>query len=108
MNTAVIRDRGKQYRVQEGEVVEIDLLKDAKDGETVTFDEVLLTSNGEGEVKVGTPKVDGASVSGTVTKAVHKGKKIDVVHFRRRKDSMSKIGHRQRYTHVKITGINAG
>jgi large subunit ribosomal protein L21 len=105
---AIIRDRGQQYKVAAGDVVQIDLLAGAEDGAEIQFDDVLLTSDGVGAVQVGAPKVDGASVSATVVKSVHKGQKIDVVHFRRRKDSMSKIGHRQRYTHIKINQINAG
>jgi large subunit ribosomal protein L21 len=105
---AIIRDRGQQHRVVEGETVQVDLLPDVKDGQTVEFNEVLLTSNGEGDVKVGTPTVAGASVSASVVDAAFKGKKIDVVHFRRRKDSMTKTGHRQRYTHVKIDKIQVG
>lgn len=101
---AIVRDRGTQYKVSPGDVVQIDLL-DAKDGDSITFDDVLLTSNGEGAVQVGEPRVSGAKVTATVVEALAKGEKIDVVHFRRRKDSMSKVGHRQKYTRVKIDGI---
>ncbi|MGE0709630.1 MAG: 50S ribosomal protein L21 [Planctomycetota bacterium] len=104
---AVIRDRGKQYKVAEGDVLEIDLLAGAQDGAKVEFSDVLLTSDGT-KVQVGAPTVGGASVAATVVDAEHKGKKIDVVHFRRRKDSMTKTGHRAKYTHVKIDKINAG
>ena len=105
---AIIRDRGQQYRAVEGETLQLDLLPDVKDGQAVEFNEVLLTSNGEGDVKVGAPTVAGATVSASVVKAEFKGKKIDVVHFRRRKDSMTKVGHRQRFTHVKIDKIQVG
>ena len=105
---AIIRDRGNQYRVAEGEVVQLDLLAAANNGDAIEFNEVLLTSNGAGEVSVGTPTVAGALVSGEIVEAVLKGKKIDVVHFRRRKDSMSKVGHRQKYTKVKINKIQVG
>lgn len=101
---AIIRDRGNQYKVSPGDVVQIDLLDNAKEGEAITFEDVLLTSNGEGAVQVGEPRVNGAKVSATVV-GMTKGEKIDVVHFRRRKDSMSKIGHRQKFTRVKIDGI---
>jgi len=99
---AIIRDRGNQYKVSPGDVVQIDLL-DAKEGEGITFEDVLLTSNGDA-VQVGEPRVSGAKVSATVV-GMAKGEKIDVVHFRRRKDSMSKTGHRQKFTRVKIDGI---
>lgn len=104
---AIIRDRGNQYRVSEGQVVELDLMANTNNGDTVNFD-VLLTSDGAGAVSVGAPTVEGASVSGEIVEATVKGKKIDVVHFRRRKDSMSKVGHRQKYTHVKIQNIQVG
>ena len=104
---AIIRDRGNQYRVSEGEVVELDLMANSTNGDTLTF-EVLLTSDGAGTVSVGAPLVEGASVSAEVVEATVKGKKIDVVHFRRRKDSMSKVGHRQKFTHVKIQNIQVG
>ena len=105
---AVILDRGKQYRVSEGEVVDFDLMPDVEDGQGIEFAQILLTSDGDGAVSVGTPTVAGAMVSGEVVAAVAKGKKIDVVHFRRRKDSMDKTGHRQKYTRVKIAKIQAG
>jgi large subunit ribosomal protein L21 len=105
---AIIKDRGNQYRVAEGEVVQLDLLANANNGDAIEFTDVLLTSSGDGEVSVGSPTVAGASVSGEIVEAVHKGQKIDVVHFRRRKDSMSKIGHRQKYTKVKINKITVG
>lgn len=101
---AIVRDRGNQYKVSPGDVVQIDLLT-AQDGDSITFDDVLLTSNGDGAVQVGEPRVSGAKVTATVVEACAKGEKIDVVHFRRRKDSMSKTGHRQKYTRVKIDGI---
>tara|TARA_R110002072_G_scaffold1301_1_gene10605 strand:+ start:1430 stop:1750 length:321 start_codon:yes stop_codon:yes gene_type:complete len=104
---AIIRDRGKQYKVAQGEVVEIDYMDAVTEGSALQF-EVLMTSDGEGAVKVGEPLVASASVSATIIKPLHKGEKIDVVHFRRRKDSMTKTGHRQKFTHVKIDAINAG
>lgn len=103
---AIIRDRGNQYKVSQGEVVQIDLMADKNDGDAVQFEEVLLTSDGQGGVQLGAPVLAGATVSGTVVNALAKGEKIDVVHFRRRKDSMSKVGHRQKYTQVKIDQIN--
>lgn len=105
---AIIRDRGKQYKVSEGEVIDFDLMEGVEDGQNVEFADVLLTSDGDGAVSVGTPTVAGATVSGEVVGAMVKGKKIDVVHFRRRKDSMDRTGHRQKYTRVKISTIQAG
>jgi large subunit ribosomal protein L21 len=86
----------------------VDLLPNVKDGDTVEFNEVLLTSDESGNVQLGEPALAGASVSAQVVGAVVKGQKIDVVHFRRRKDSHTKVGHRQKTTQVKIQKIQAG
>ena len=104
---AIIRDRGKQYRVTEGQLVDIDFMDKAKASEAIEFNEILLTSDGNGGVHVGEPLV-GGKVSAQVVEPQVKGEKLDVVHFRRRKDSMSKIGHRQSYTRVKIGKIEVG
>jgi len=103
---AIIRDRGKQYKVSEGEVLDLDLLPAATAGDAIEFKDVLLTSNGEGQVQVGEPTLS-VKVTGTVVTPLVKGKKIDVVHFRRRKDSMDKKGHRQPFTRIKIDKIEA-
>jgi large subunit ribosomal protein L21 len=106
---AIFRDRGKQYKARQGEELDLDLRAGAKDGEAVTFDEVLLTSSEDGaKISVGTPKVAGAKVTATVLKADFKGKKLDIVHFRAKKDSMNMRGHRQRYTRIKVEKIEAG
>ena len=104
---AVIADRrqgqaGKQYLVSEGERVRIDRL-DAKAGDKVVFDRVLLLG-GEGGVKVGTPVVDGAVVEATVLGEV-KGKKLIVFHKLRRKYARKRSGHRQAFTDVKVERI---
>ncbi len=100
---AVIEDRGRQYRVAEGDVVRIDR-RDAEPGEAITFDRVLLVSGDDG-VQVGKPAVDGASVSAVVEGEV-KGRKVVTMHFRRRKDSRTRTGHRQKYTAVRIESIS--
>ena len=100
---AIIEDRGKQYRVEEGAKVRVDL-SDAAPGSEVTFDKVLFASNGE-KALVGTPAVEGASVKARVL-GMEKGPKLTVQYFRRRKDSRSKTGHRQKYTEVMITSLD--
>ena len=102
---AIIRDRNQQATVRTGDVVMCDLLASAQPGETVTFDEVLLLSY-EGKVQVGTPTVEGASVTGEVI-GMKKGSKLVVFRFKRRKNVRVKGGHRQKYTAVKITSIDA-
>ena len=101
---AVIEDRGRQAGVRVGDVVACDLNTDWNVGDTVTFDRVLVLSN-EGDVKVGTPTVEGASVTGEVL-GLAKGPKEVVFRFKRRKNVRVKKGHRQGYTEVKITGID--
>ncbi|MCD8139565.1 MAG: 50S ribosomal protein L21 [Planctomycetaceae bacterium] len=100
---AVIRTGGKQVIVAQGDVIEVELLS-AEAGQDVTFDEVLMIVNGESS-SIGTPKVEGATVTAKVLQEV-KGEKTRAVFFRRRKDSMTTKGHRQRYHQVEITGIN--
>jgi ribosomal protein L21 len=101
---AVIATGGKQYRVAEGDVVRIEKLE-ADLGATVEFDKVLLVGNGS-DVKIGAPLVAGSKVSGVVHKH-GKGVKKVIVKFRRRKHYMRQGTHRQFFTDVKITGIQA-
>lgn len=99
---AVIVTGGKQYRVCEGDVVYVEKL-DAKEGDTCTFDNVLVIGKDKSTV-VGTPTVAGASVEGKVVKH-GKSKKVTVFTYRSKKGSKRKIGHRQQYTKVEITAI---
>mgnify|MGYP003151475494 FL=1 len=99
---AVIKTGGKQYRVEEGDVVRIEKIEVAT-GESVDFDQVLLVANGD-DVKVGQPMLDGAKVTAEVLEQ-GRHKKIKIVKSRRRKHSRKQQGHRQWYTAVKITGI---
>ncbi|HAB00838.1 MAG TPA: 50S ribosomal protein L21 [Ruminococcaceae bacterium] len=101
---AVIETGGKQYRVEEGDVVFIEKL-DVKADDTVDFDKVMVVGKDDGIV-VGEPTVAGAKVSAKVLKN-GKGKKIVVFKYRSKKDSKTKKGHRQPYTQVQIQSINA-
>jgi large subunit ribosomal protein L21 len=101
---AIIETGGKQYRVQEGDVLFIEKLN-VEAGEAVEFDKVLAVSNGE-ELTVGAPVVEGAKVEATVEKN-GKGKKIIVYKYKAKKDYRKKQGHRQPYTKVVINKINA-
>ncbi|NLV36975.1 MAG: 50S ribosomal protein L21 [Clostridiaceae bacterium] len=100
---AVIETGGKQYKVQEGDVVFIEKL-DADDGATVNFDKVLAVSN-EGNVTFGKPLVENASVSAKVL-GQGKNKKIIVFKFKPKKNYRRKTGHRQPYTKVQIEKIS--
>ena len=101
---AVIATGGKQYRVAEGDVVRIEKLT-ADVGAAVEFDKVLLVGSGS-SLKVGAPLVAGSKVCGVVHKH-GKGEKKVIVKFRRRKHYLRQGTHRQFFTDVKITGIQA-
>ena len=99
---AIIATGGKQYKVEEGDVIKVEKLG-VEAGETVTFDQVLVVS--DGETKVGTPTVAGASVTATVV-AEGKAKKVIVYRYKRKTGYHKKNGHRQPFTHVKIDKIS--
>ena len=99
---AIIKTGGKQYKVAEGNSVFVEKL-DATEGKEVTFDEVVLTSDGK-DVKVGTPLVKGAKVVAKVEKQ-GKEKKVVTFKYKPKKHSHSKYGHRQPYTKVTVEKI---
>jgi large subunit ribosomal protein L21 len=99
---AVIETGGKQYRVQEGDVVFVEKL-DANEGDVVNFDKVLVLSD-EGNINAGKPYVEGVKVEGTVMKQ-GKAKKIVVFKYKAKKNYRKKQGHRQPFTKVKIEKI---
>ena len=101
---AIIETGGKQYKVEAGDTVYIEKL-DVEAESVVTFDKVLIVGN-DGNVTVGAPYVAGASVSAKVVKN-GKGKKIVVMTYKPKKNEKRKMGHRQPYTKVEITAINA-
>ncbi|MBE9396989.1 50S ribosomal protein L21 [Pontibacterium sp. N1Y112] len=101
---AVIVSGGKQYRVQEGQTLKLEKLA-VEQGANVEFDRVLLVGNGD-DIKVGAPVVEGAKVTAEVVEH-GRGKKVHILKFKRRKHHMKRQGHRQWFTEVKITGINA-
>lgn len=99
---AIIETGGKQYKVEEGDIIKIEKLGlDA--GSTVTFDQVLAVN--DGSLKVGKPTVEDASVSATVVEE-GKNKKIVVLRYKRKTGYKKKSGHRQPYTKIKIDKIN--
>ena len=99
---AIIDTGGKQYKVCEGDFVELEKL-DTEEGQTVDISQVLLVNTGK-EVKIGTPHVEKALVKATVM-AQHKGKKVIVFKKKRRKQYKKKRGHRQHLTRVRIDKI---
>ncbi len=102
---AVIKTGGKQYRVAEGQKLKVEKLP-ADEGSVVEFDQVLLMAN-DGQVTLGAPYIAGGKVTATVNNH-GRADKIEVVKFRRRKHHRKQMGHRQHYTEVQITGIQAG
>ena len=107
---AVIEQGSKQYKVAQGDCLDIELTEVSPDAETIELDKVLFVSNGE-KIKIGTPYLEGAKVIAsfktTAKDAVVKGKKLYPMHFRRRKNSKRRIGHRQKYLHITIDKIEA-
>ncbi|MFY0665418.1 MAG: 50S ribosomal protein L21 [Natronospirillum sp.] len=101
---AVIKSGGKQYRVKEGQLLRLEKIE-LEAGATVNFEEVLLVGNGD-DVKIGEPLVKGATVTAEVI-AQGRHKKVNILKFKRRKHHMKRMGHRQWFTEVKITGIKA-
>lgn len=100
---AIIATGGKQYKVAEGDSIRIEKI-DAEVGSVVTFDQVLAVNNGE--LQVGCPTVDGATVTASVVKE-GKGRKVIVYKYKRKTGYHKKNGHRQLFTQVKIEKINA-
>jgi large subunit ribosomal protein L21 len=102
---AIFRALGKQFRAEKGKTLRLPRM-DAEAGAKVTFDEVLLSSDGQ-TIRTGAPLVAGARV---VAEVVREGKeaKIYVFKFKRRKNYRRKTGHRQKYTEVRITDVTLG
>ena len=101
---AVIKTGGKQYRVSQGDKLRVETLE-ADEGASVNLDQILMVGEGD-KVTVGAPTVAGASVTAKVL-SHGRGKKVDIVKFRRRKHYRRQMGHRQNYTELEITGVSA-
>jgi large subunit ribosomal protein L21 len=99
---AVVKTGGKQYTVEVGTVIDVELL-DAGEGDSHTFNDILLLSDGV-NIRMGTPTVSGACVQAEVIGGAS-GPKILVFKRKRRKDYRKRIGHRQKYTRLKVTKI---
>lgn len=102
---AIIKAQGKQFKVEKGQILRLPRLA-GEPGSRITFEEVLLTSDGE-SVRAGTPTIKGASVTAEVVGET-KAEKIYVYRFKRRKNVRRKTGHRAKLTEVRITGIKSG
>ena len=102
---AIIRTGGKQFRVEPGQTIRIPSLE-GDEGSTVTFDDVLLGSDGK-SIQTGAPALDKAKVTGEIVRH-GRGEKIVVFKFKRRKNYARKQGHRQGFTDVRINDISLG
>jgi large subunit ribosomal protein L21 len=104
MEIAVIQTGGKQYKVSAGETIKIEKLSgDHKEGDKVTFDQVLLVDNGK-DTTIGTPFIDKAKVVGTITK-IGRAPKVTVIKYKQKSRYFKKNGHRQPFMQVKIDAL---
>lgn len=101
---AVIATGGKQYKVTKGETLRVEKL-DGDEGESVKLGRVLMVADGD-KITVGTPVLDKASVTAKIT-AQGRGDKVEIIKFRRRKNSRTQMGHRQGFTEIEVTDIKA-
>lgn len=100
---AIIETGGKQYMVSVGDVLEVELLGDLKEGDTVEFDKVLMVDNGL-DTTIGAPYIQGAKVKATY-QGLSKGPKIHIVRYMAKSNRDRRIGHRQKYSQVKIDAL---
>ncbi|MCH9643268.1 MAG: 50S ribosomal protein L21 [Gammaproteobacteria bacterium] len=102
---AIVKTGGKQYKVAPGDIIKLEKLT-GEAGQAVEFNEILMVSDDNNQIKMGKPFIKGAKVKGEV---VEQGrlKKVHILKFRRRKHHMKRMGHRQSFTAVKITDIAA-
>lgn len=103
---AIVTINGQQFKVEEGNKIFVQHIKDAEAGQTVEFDNVLLLADGDA-IKVGTPTVEGAKVVCEVNCPLVKGDKVIVFKMKRRKDNRVKNGHRQQFSEITIKQIIA-
>ena len=101
---AVFKTGGKQYRATTGDVIKVEKI-DAEKGATVELDQVLMVGEGE-DVKIGAPYLEGGKVTATVVDHGRR-EKIKIIKFKRRKNHRKQMSHRQYFTQIEITGIDA-
>lgn len=101
---AVIMSGGKQYRVEQGQTLKLEKIA-ADEGTTINFDQILMVAN-DGNLTLGAPYLANSKVSAEIIRH-GRAKKVKIIKFRRRKHHMKRMGHRQSFTEVKITGISA-
>jgi large subunit ribosomal protein L21 len=102
---AVINDRGRRHKVCAGDRLLVDRMEGAP-GSEVVFEQVVLLAKAGGDTAIGTPNVDGVKVVGVIERE-HKAEKLKIYKWRRRENYRRRIGHRQRYTQIRIRQISA-
>lgn len=102
---AYIESGSHQYRVSNGDTLLIDFIDEAKVGDPVTFERVLLANGGSTSL-IGQPTIAGATVAAEIVEPIVKGPKLEIQKMRRRKNYRRHTGHRQHYTQVKIISVN--
>ncbi len=102
---AVVKAAGKEYKVSQGDLIRVEKMK-GKVGEPVEMKEVLMVSH-EGQVKIGTPFVKGATIRGQIVQEA-KGRKLVTYKMKRRKNYRRTKGHRQTYTYIRVNEISLG
>jgi large subunit ribosomal protein L21 len=105
MSYAIFKAAGQQFKAAKGDTLKVPKLS-GEPGSKVSFDEVLLASDGK-KVKTGQPTVSGANVTAEIVRH-GKGDKVVIFKFKRRKNYRRKTGHRQQFTEIKITGLKLG
>ena len=103
---AIVEINGQQFKAEQGKKLFVHHIKDAKEGQSVEFDKVLLVDN-DGKVQVGAPTVDGAKVVCEVVSPLVKGDKVIVFKMKRRKDERKRNGHREQFTQIEIKQVIA-
>jgi large subunit ribosomal protein L21 len=102
---AIFEDGSRQYRVEPGTKLLVDYREGIEAGATITFDRVLL-ANGGGASQLGAPIVSGATITAEVIRPEFKGEKLEIGKFKKRKNSRRHVGHRQKHTLVRVSGID--
>jgi large subunit ribosomal protein L21 len=103
---AIVEINGQQFKAEQGKKLFVHHMKDAKEGQSVEFDKVLLVDN-EGTIQVGAPTVSGAKVVCEVITPLVKGDKVIVFKMKRRKDERKRNGHREQFTEIEIKNVIA-
>ena len=103
---AIVEINGQQFKVEQGQKLYVNRIKDVQAGNTVEFEKVLLV-DADGAVTVGAPTVDGAKVVCEVVNPLVKGEKVIVFKMKRRKGYRKKNGHRQQFTQVEVKSVIA-